>query len=302
MGSTPLYALRKSEVFAALETSPDGLSAPEAGARRALYGKNVLAELPTAPAWRKWASTAAHPMALLLWAAGILALLSGHAELGITIWIVVLLNANFSYWRERRAGQAVAALKDLLPAYARLVRDGREVRLAACEIVPGDLLLLGEGDSIPADARLVEAYGLRTNNATLTGESLPSLKNADASLRDGLTEIERPNLVFAGTSVISGSGRAVVYATGMSTQFGRIANLTHALKDPPSFIQAQMVHITRILALVALVTGAIVFVVGINDVGIAPSEAFILAVGIVVAVIPEGLAPTVTLALAMAVQ
>ncbi len=302
MTSTPLYALRKSEVFAALETSPDGLSAPEVGARRELYGKNLLAEPPTPTAWRKWIGYIAHPMALLLWTAGVLALISGHAELGFTIWIVVLINASFSFWREHRAGQAVAALKDLLPAYARLVREGGEVRLPASEIVPGDLLLLGEGDSIPADARLVEAYGLRTNNATLTGESLPSLKNADASLRDGLTEIERPNLVFAGTSVISGSGRAVVYATGMSTQFGRIANLTRALKDPPSFIQAQMVRITRILALVALVTGGIVFLVGINEVGIAPDEAFILAVGIVVAVIPEGLAPTVALSLAMAVQ
>ncbi len=302
MSSTPLYALRKTEVFTALETSPDGLSTAEAEARRELYGKNVLAEPLAPPAWRKWIGYIAHPMALLLWVAGILALLSGHAELGATIWIVVLINASFSFWREHRAGQAVAALKDLLPAHARLVRAGHETRLPASEIVPGDLLLLAEGDSIPADARLVDAYGLRTNNATLTGESMPSLKNADASLRDGLTEIERPNLVFAGTSVISGSGRAVVYATGMTTQFGRIANLTRALKDPPSFIQAQMVRITRLLALVALITGGIVFVVGINEVGIAPAEAFILAVGIVVAVIPEGLAPTVALSLAMAVQ
>ncbi len=302
MSTTPLYALRQSEVFTALETSPDGLPASEAKARLDLYSKNVLAEPQGPPAWRKWTGYATHPMALLLWVAGVMALLSGHAELGATIWIVVLINASFSFWREHRAGQAVAALRNLLPTYARLVRDGHEMRLPASEIVPGDLLLLGEGDNIPADARLVKVSGLRTNNATLTGESLPSLKTADASLRDGLTEIERPNLVFAGTSVISGSGRAVVYATGMSTQFGRIARLTHTLKESPSFIQAQMVHITRILALVALITGGIVFVVGINEVGISPSEAFILAVGIVVAVIPEGLSPTVTLSLAMAVQ
>jgi Ca2+-transporting ATPase len=302
MPSLPLYALRKSEVYEALETSPEGLSPQQAKERRALYGRNVLAEPPVPAAWRKWIGFIAHPMALLLWAAGGLAVLTGRVDLGLTIWVVVLINASFSFWRERRAGQAVAALKDLLPSYARLIRAGQEVKVPASEVVAGDVLALAEGDSIPADARLVEAYGLRTNHATLTGESLPSLRVADASLRDGLTEIERPNLVFAGTSVISGTGRAVVYATGMSTQFGRIANLTQTLKEGPSLIQAQLVRITRILALVALITGGIVFVVGINDVGISPGDAFILAIGIVVAAIPEGLAPTVTLTLAMAVQ
>ena len=302
MPSPPLYALRKSEVYEALESSPEGLTTQEAEERRSLYGRNLLAEPPAPPAWRKWLGYAVHPMALLLWAAGALAVFIGRGEVGITIWIVVLINASFSFWREYRAGQAVAALKNLLPAFARVLRGTQEMRLSAAELVPGDVLLLAEGDSVPADARLVEAYGLRINNSTLTGESLPSLKTADASLREGLSEIERPNLVFAGTSVISGTGRAVVFATGMTTQFGRIANLTQALKESPSLIQSQMVHITRLLSLVALVTGVIVFVVGINDVGIPPSEAFILAIGIVVAVIPEGLVPTVTLTLAMAVQ
>ncbi|HEX7599442.1 MAG TPA: HAD-IC family P-type ATPase, partial [Polyangia bacterium] len=302
MPSLPLYALRKSEVYEALETAPGGLTTQQAEERRALYGRNLLSEPPAPPAWRKWLRYAVHPMALLLWAAGTLAVAIGRGELGFTIWIVVLINASFSFWREYRAGQAVAALKDLLPAYARVLRAGLELRLSAADLVPGDVLLLAQGDSVPADARLVEAFGLRTNNSTLTGESLPSLKTADASLRESLSEIERPNLVFAGTSVISGTGRAVVFATGMATQFGRIASLTQALKEGPSLIQAQMVRITRLLSLVALVTGAIVFVVGINDVGISPSEAFILAIGIVVAVIPEGLVPTVTLTLAMAVQ
>lgn len=302
MPSLPLYALRKSEVYEALETSPDGLTSQQAEERRSLYGRNLLAEPPAPPAWRNWLGYTIHPMALLLWAAGAMALFIGRGELGVTIWIVVLINASFSFWREHSAGQAVAALKDLLPAYARVLSAGQEMRLSAAELVPGDVLLLAEGDSVPADARLVEAYGLRINSSTLTGESLPSLKTADASLREGLSEIERPNLVFAGTSVIAGTGRAVVIATGMTTQFGRIANLTQALKEGPSLIQSQMVHITRLLSLVALVTGAIVFVVGINDVGMPPSEAFILAIGIVVAVIPEGLVPTVTLTLAMAVQ
>ena len=300
--SQPLFTLRKGEVFEALETSPQGLTAEEAEARRGLYGRNVLAAPAAPPAWRSLLLYATHPMALLLWAAGLAALLIGRSGLGLVIWAVVLVNAGFSFWRERRAGQAVAALSRLLPSYARVVRDGHELRLPAAELVPGDVLALAEGDSIPADARLVESYGLRTNNSTLTGESLPALKISDASLRDDLSEIERPNLVFAGTSVVAGTGRAVIYATGMVSQFGRIANLTQALKEGPSLMQAQMARITRAVSLVALALGALVFVVGIADVGIPPQEAFLLAIGILVAAIPEGLVPTVTLTLAMAVQ
>ena len=118
----------------------------------------------------------------------------------------------------------MTALKHLLPAHARVIRAGKEEEIPASEVVVGDLLVLAEGDDIPADARVVEEYGLRTNNATLTGDAVPARRTADASLRLGLSEVERPNLVFAGTSVVSGTGRAVVYETGMTTQFGRIAN------------------------------------------------------------------------------
>ena len=302
MSSAPIYALRRADVFEHLETSPDGLTPEEAEARRVLYGRNVLAELPPAPAWRKWVSHTTHPMALLLWAAGAAAILIGRGELGLIIWIVVLINASFSFWREYRAGQAIAVLNNLLPVYARIIRSGQETKIPACDIVPGDVLVLAEGDNIPADARLVEGYGLRTNNATLTGESLPGVKIVDPSFREDLTEIERPNLVFAGTSVVSGTGRAVVYATGMLTQFGRIANLTQVLEEEPSLIQTQIARITRYLVIAALAIGAIVFAVGVFDVKIAPAQAFILATGILVAAMPEGLIPTVTLTLAMAVQ
>ena len=179
-----------------------------------LYGSNQLSEPPREPAWRKILGFIAHPMALLLWMAGVIALWLGEPTLGVIIWIVVLVNAAFSYWREYRAEQATAALQHLLPSYARVIRDGVEVKVSASELVAGDLLVLAEGDNIPADARVVEEYGLRTNNSVLTGEAVPARKTADASLRDGISEVERPNLVFAGTSVVSGTGRAVVYATG----------------------------------------------------------------------------------------
>jgi P-type Ca2+ transporter type 2C len=302
MTSLPVYAQRRQEVFQTLETSDQGLSPAEAGQRLDLYGKNVLAEAPTPPLWQKWVGSISHPMALLLWLAGFAALFSQNTSLGLLIFLVILTNASFSFWREYRAGQAVASLRHLLPAQARVLRAGCDTLVAASDIVPGELLILTEGDNIPADARVVEEYGLRVNNAVLTGDSLPARRQADASLRDGISEIERPNLVFAGTSVISGTGRAVVYATGMLTQFGRIANLTQAVKEAPSQLQQQMQRISQRLTIAALVIGMVVLAAALYDEKLPTNEAFILTIGIIVAVVPEGLAPTVTLTLAMAVQ
>jgi len=302
MNSKSIYSLRAAEVFKGLDTSPEGLTPSEAEARLALYESNILSEQPKVSHWRRFFAFTAHPMALILWAAGGLAFLARQPALGVVVWIIILANAGFTFWREYRAEQAMLALRKLLPTYARLVRRGAEVLVPASELVPGDLLVLAEGDNIPADARVVEEYGLRTNNANLTGEAVPARKTADASLREGISELERPNLVFAGTSVVSGTGRAVVYATGMLTQFGRIAHLTQAVQEAPSLVQRELARISRIISLVALGIAGIVFVVGIFDVGLARFEAFLLALGILVAAVPEGLPATVTLSLAMAAQ
>jgi magnesium-transporting ATPase (P-type) len=302
MISDPIYVLPISEVFTSLETSPNGLSANEVEERHSLYGSNQLDEPPREPVWRKLLIFTTHPMALLLWVAGGIALWLREPTLGVIIWIVVLVNGALSYWRENRAEQATAALQHLLPSFARVIREGAEVKVVASDLVAGDLLVLAEGDNIPADARVVEEYGLRVNNAVLTGEAVPARKTADASLRDGISEVERTNLVFAGTSVVSGTGRAVVYATGMLTQFGRIVRLTQAVREEPSRLQQEMSRLTRTISLIALGLGAIVFAVGIVDVNLGINEAFLLALGIIVAAIPEGLPATVTLSLAVAVQ
>jgi Ca2+-transporting ATPase len=302
MVSEPIYSLPESEVFTSLETSLSGLSDDEVEERRSLYGNNQLAEPPREPAWRKVLGFITHPMALLLWIAGGIAFGLHEPTLAIIIWVVVLVNAAFSYWREYRAEQATEALKHLLPSYTRVVRAGVEVKLATSELVPGDILVLAEGDNIPADARVIEEFGLRTNNAVLTGEAVPARKTADASLLDGISEVERPNLVFAGTSVVSGTGRAVVYSTGMLTQFGRIVRLTQAVREEPSRLQQELARLTRTISFIALALGVIVFAVGIVDVNLGIHEAFILALGIIVAAIPEGLPATVTLTLATAVQ
>jgi Ca2+-transporting ATPase len=302
MVSEPIYLLPVSKAFTALETSPKGLDSSEVESRRSLYGSNQLSESPREPTWRKLITHIAHPMALLLWVAGGIALLRGEPTLGIIIWIVVLVNAAFSYWREHRAEQATSALQHLLPSYARVIRDGVEVRVDASDLVAGDVLILAEGDNIPADARVVEEYGLRVNNSVLTGEAVPARKTADASLFDGISEVERPNLVFAGTSVVSGTSKAVVYATGMLTQFGRIVRLTQAVREEPSRLQQEMSRLTRTISIIALGLGVIVFIVGIVDVNLGMNEAFLLALGIIVAAIPEGLPATVTLSLAASVQ
>ena len=297
MSSQPIYALRKNEVFTALETSPEGLSQEEAQARLALYGRNELAEPKTSPVWRRWVAVAFHPTALLLWIAGGITFLTGQPVLAGIIWLVVIINATFSFYREYWAERAVTGLKHFLPSTARTIRDGQDFTIPVSELVPGDVLVLAEGDRIPADARVVEEYGLRVNQATLTGEAMPARKTADASLREDLSELERPNLIFAGTTVISGTGRAVVYATGGLTQFGRIAHLTQTVPEAPSRLQQEMARLSRVLSIVALVIGVMVLIVASNDVGLPPGEALILAIGIVVAVIPEGLSPTVTLVL-----
>ena len=302
MPSNPVYSLRPTDVFDALATSPEGLTSGEVAARQELYGRNILSREAVTPGWQKLIGHAIHPLAGLLWAAGGIAFVVKEPALGIVIWILVMVNAGFSYWREHRTEQAMQALSRLLPAYARVVRDGVEENIPASELVPGDVLILAEGDNIPADARVVEAYGLRTNNAVLTGEAIPARKTADASLREGASEVERPNLVFAGTSVVSGTGRAVVYATGMLSQFGRIAHLTQVVREEPSPVQVELQHLTRIISLIALGLGLIVFVVGAVDVGLDLYPAFLLALGIIVAAIPEGLPAMVTLTLAMAGQ
>ena len=302
MSSQPLYALRVNDVYPALETTPEGLLAEEAAQRLSLYGANSLREPVPQPLWRKFTAYLNNAMALVLLVAGVVAFIGNRPVMGVIIWAVVIINTGFSVWREYRAVKAVDALKQLLPAHARVARNGVEMQVLASDVVPGDVLVLAEGDNVPADARGVEEYGLRTNDSTLTGEALPARKTAEASLREGLTDLERPNFVFAGTSIYSGTGRAVVIATGMLTQFGRIANLTQAVSDEPSLLQQNLSGLTRKISYVAIGTGALVFAVEFFEAGAEWIDALLFAVGVMVAIVPEGLIPTVTLSLAMAVQ
>ena len=305
MSSTPIYSLRVSEVFQSLETSLQGLSAAEAESRRALYSANLLSEQARPPMWRKYATQITHPFVLVMMTAGLITLWQDEFALSLVIWLLAVVNAAFSFWREYQAEQAVEKLRHLLPTYAHVIRDGKDIHLPASEIVPGDVLILAEGDNIPADARVVEEYGLRVNNASLTGESLAARKTGDASPVSGISELERPNLIFAGTSVASGTGKAVVYATGMLTQFGRIAQLTQTVQEEPSPFQQELHRLSRTLSMVAIGIGGFVLLISVYEPTVRERieiRPILLALGIIVAVMPEGLPVTLTLSLARAVQ
>jgi potassium/sodium efflux P-type ATPase len=183
-----------------------------------------------------------------------------------------------------------------------VVRDGQEQRILAEGLVPGDIMLLAEGDHISADARLVQADELRCDQSTLTGESHPVRKTGDAVLLTDLSRPELPNLVFAGTSVAAGTGKAVVFATGMNTEFGKIANLTQSVGDEPSPLQKEMERVTKMVTILAVGIGIFFFVLAIVLANVELAASFIFALGMIVAFVPEGMLPTVTLSLAMGVQ
>jgi P-type Ca2+ transporter type 2C len=302
MATTPIYSLRVPEVHQALETSPNGLSNAEVESRLALYGANLLSKQKETPLWEKLLREFIHPPALVLLIVGLVALFQNDGVLTIIIWSILLLNTGLSYWREYRAGQAIEKLREILPSYAHIIREGCESYVPSSTVVPGDVLILAEGDNIPADARVIEEYGLRTNNSTLTGEAIPARKMADPSYQTGISELDQPNLIFAGTSIASGTGRAVVFSTGMTTQFGRIAHLTQTIAEEPTPFQKELNNLSKLTSWVALGTGIIVAVVGYFSLEIPIRESILLALGIVVAVIPEGLIATLTLSLAGSVQ
>jgi P-type Ca2+ transporter type 2C len=298
----PCNSLTRDEVFGALETSESGLAAEEAALRLERHGPNEIREIHGKPLILKFLENFYHLFAIMLWVGGGLAFVGKMPELGWAIFAVIFINAIFSFWQEFRASKATEALKQMIPHKAKVIRDGQTREILASEIVIGDLIVLEEGDNISADARLIEEFELRTNNATLTGESEPVRKTASPHKDERLTTIEMPNLVFAGTSVAYGGGRAVVFATGMETQFGKIAELTQSVEEQLSPLQKEMGKVTQMVAIIASVIGVAFFLLGYFVAGLSLIGGFVFSVGIIVALVPEGLLPTVSLSLAMGVQ
>jgi P-type Ca2+ transporter type 2C len=296
-------AWQPHEVYGAFRSDPAGLSEREAASRLAVAGPNHLVAAAPPRLLRRFVANVTHLMALLLWAAGVLALLADLPQLAVAVWVVNLLNGGFSTWQEHRAERAVQELRKLLPQEARVLRDGVERRVDAEGLVPGDVLLLGEGDRVSADARVVESHELRVDQSSLTGESRPVRRTA-GPLPPGEVRppAERLNAVFAGTMVTSGRGKAVVTATGMATEFGAIAGLTQGTARDLSPLQRELIRVTRVVAVIAVTMGVVFFVLAQLLTPMPLWTGLVFALGMIVAFVPEGLLPSVTLALAMASQ
>jgi magnesium-transporting ATPase (P-type) len=265
---------------------PAGLTREQARARLAELGPNILAEPKRPSHLRRFAANFVHLFALLLWLGTALALVGGLPQLAVAIFVVILVNAVFAFVQEYRAERASEALRRVLPQTARVRREGEEYEIPAEELVPGDLVVLVPGDRISADAEVVSRHELRVDNSTLTGES---------------RAVEPERLVYAGTHVARGRAEAVVVATGMATEFGRIAALTQQAEEKPSPLEVELRRVTRLVALVSFGLGSLFFVVA-GFLGMGLEERFVFAIGVTVANVPEGLLPTVTLALALGTQ
>ncbi|WP_246858502.1 cation-transporting P-type ATPase [Citricoccus sp. SGAir0253] len=269
-------------------TETRGLSTAEARRVQAETGRNELPRVRQVPAWRRFAGQFTHFFALLLWGAAVLALVAGMPQLAVAVVAVVVVNGIFAFAQEERAAHAAARLRELLPTQVAVVRDGRTVRVDAAEIVPGDVVVLTAGDRLPADARFVETDTCTVDESMLTGESEPVPKTPGD---DG----------FGGTFLANGDARAEVTATGARTRLAAIASLTAEVQPPPTPLQRELRRIVRILSAVALGLGVAFCLVSIA-IGTPLRDAFLFAIGVAVAMIPEGLLPTVTLSLAMGAQ
>ena len=283
-----------------LRTTRSGLSSREAERRLLQHGPNMLVRR----AGRRWprelARQFAHPLALLLWAAAALAWAAGIVPVAVAIVAVIVINAGFAFAQEVHAERAVEALARFLPAHAKVLRDGHEQVVEATCLVPGDVLVIEEGDRISADARLLSGR-VEVDLSTLSGESMPMLRGAEL-LDTHVPLLQARDLVFSGTSCTEGDAQAVVFATGMQTELGRIAALSERVERDESPLETQVRRVAWLIALIALLMGVAFVPLGVFGAGLSFSDAIVFAVGLLVGNVPEGLLPVITLALAVGVR
>ena len=305
------YRQPPSDTLHALDSTLDGLTPAQAAARLARDGRNVLTEPPKPSLVKRFFQQLADPMILVLLAAALIsAITSAYAHESfadvIIILIVVIINAVLGVYQERKAEQAIAALKELSAAHSRVLRGGKLVTVPSEELVVGDVLVLEAGDAVPADARVLESASLRAEEAALTGESVPVTKSPDALTAAGDIGLgDRSNMLYLGSSIVYGRGRAVVTETGMQTQMGHIADALTQTKENKTPLQLRLTQLSRILTWLVLSICAVVFAVGVLRTGTINGrvvlDTFLIAVSLAVAAIPEGLAAVVTIVLSIGV-
>lgn len=297
----PWHALGPEEVARRLAVDPQaGLPEHEAAERLARHGPNRLPEKSPRPLWRKFFDQFESRLVLILLAAATLAGVVGDLKDAIVILVVVLANATLGFFQEHRAEAALAALKQMLSAQARVRRDGRVERIAAEDLVPGDIVLVEAGDRVPADARLVVAHALEVAEAVLTGESHAVGKSV-APVAEESALAERHDMLYLNTVVTRGRGEAIVVATGAATEMGRLASLLASQSEPATPLQEQLDRLGKRLATIALVVIAAIFVMGLLR-GDDLIATLLTAIALAVAAIPEGLPAVVTVTLALGMR
>ena len=322
LGDTDPSLTSADDVAKALNVDPShGLSEEEAKRRLAKFGPNELASAPPVPKWKKFLAQFQDPLVYLLIAATIISVIAwfiekANAQPGaeggevlpfdaIVIILILIVNAVLGYMQEAKAEAAVEALAQMTAPQTSVLRDGKVMRINTADVVPGDIIVLAEGDSVSADGRLVNAASLRIAEASLTGESVPVGKKPD-TLTEAKALGDRANMIFNGTSVTQGTGRAIVTGTGMNTQVGKIADMLSATEDEKTPLQKEMDYVSKILGIAVCVIAVVVLVAlavleGFNDVHDV-IDSLLLAVSLAVAAVPEGLAAILTVVLALGVQ
>jgi len=298
------HALEERAVLDELKTQDSGLETDDARARLAEYGLNELKQEKKESKIMLLLNQFRNFLIIILIAAAAVSFAIGEAMDALVIFVIVVINAIVGFGQEFRAEKALEALKKMTSASARVLRDGREAKIPAAELVPGDIVLLEAGDRVPADARLLEALELRVDEAALTGESLPVDKNSNA-VRAIAPLADRIDMVYSGTVIVYGKATAVITATGMKTELGKIASMVQATEKEETPLQKKLEVVGKQLGLMILGICAVVFIVGMLRVGWTPehiSFMFLAAVSLAVAAIPEGLPAVVTMALALGTQ
>ena len=292
-------------LYRRLSSSPGGLSGKEAAMRLAAAGPNVLRETGGETPLRRFLRQFTNFFAVLLVIGAALSLVAEHYDpgqgniyIGLALGVVVILNAVFTFLQEYQAERIMEGFKEMLPLRVKVLRDGRQEEILARDLVPGDVMVLEEGDRVPADGRLVELNALKVDNSPITGESEPKSRSLESTHDEMLSS---RNMVFSGTLVQTGNGKALVFATGMDTQIGRIAHLTKETRTVASPLRQDLDHFIQVISCIAIGLGVIFFALSLLVHG-SFMASLVFAIGIIVANVPEGLLPTVTLCLSLAAR
>ncbi|MFR9201167.1 MAG: calcium-translocating P-type ATPase, PMCA-type [Candidatus Gastranaerophilaceae bacterium] len=300
----------KDDILSGFKTNPEtGLTGDQAQQRLIEHGENKLEEKKKKTVLQRFFDQFKDVMILILIAAAVVSFViacttggGGHEFFEpALILLIVVLNAIMGVLQESKAEKALDALKNMSAPHARVIRDGREQLIAASQLVPGDIIRLEAGDFIPADARLIRSAGLKSEESALTGESVPSEKNAEALVDEKAPLGDRDNMVFSGCSVTYGTGTAVVTGTGMNTEMGRIADMLSGEADMQTPLQKKLAKLGKYLGIVALAACGVIFIIGLAN-GIPALDIFMTSVSLAVSAIPEGLPAIVTIVLSIGVQ